>query len=156
MIKGIDGQTVYCRTTEEKILRAWESLEERKISIRDSVRNNSIAYSQHKIAMIYRLWNTNLVERFDDDVYIHIMSNMEERDRYWHPNPYNSWQPRDYIISNTTKSRLNTFLNYYGFSSLEVHSSMKEWCVKYNGEELEVDKWYKLDFASKKLVKVEK
>lgn len=151
MFRGINGQTVYCRTTEEKILKAWEGLEDRKISIRDTVKNHSIAFSQHKVVMIYKLWNTNLIERFDDDIYIHISSNQEEIDRYttgW------NYCRRDYIISNTTKSRLNTFLNYYGFNSLEVHSSMKDWSVKYNGEKLEVDKWYKLDFVNHKLDKV--
>jgi hypothetical protein len=77
---------------------------------------------------------------------------MEERDRYWKPNGFSIWQPREYIISNTTKSRLNTFLDYYGFNTLEVHSSMKEWCVKHNGKELKLDSWYKLDFKTKELV----
>ena len=153
-MKDFEGKNqVWRRATEEKILQNWIDLKEKKVSIRDSVRNLAIAYSNHKIVMVYRLWNTSLVERFDDDIYIHISSNQEEVGRYcsgW------NYTRRDYIISNTTRSRLNAFLNYYGFNSLEVHSSKKEWCVKYNGEELEVDRWYKLDFVSKKLVKVEK
>ena len=144
---------LWCRATEEKILQNWIDLKTRKISVRDSVKNYSIIYTKYKVVMMYKLWNTNLVERFDDDIYIHISSNQEEVDRYC-----SGWNycRKDYIISNTTKSRLNTFLNYYGFNSLEVHSSIKDWSVKYNGEELEVDRWYKLDFVSKKLVKVEK
>ena len=76
---------------------------------------------------------------------------MEEVDRYY--TGYNYYPRREYIISNTTKSRLNAFLNYYGFNSLEVHSSMKDWSVKYNGEKLDVDTWYKLDLNNKRLIK---
>ena len=78
---------------------------------------------------------------------------MDELDRMY----TNGFYPRrDYIISNTTKSRLNVFLYYYGFNSLEVHSSKKEWSVKHNGRELNVDSWYKLDFNSKELIEAEK
>ena len=48
---------------------------------------------------------------------------------------------------------LNTFLDYYGFNALEVHSSKKEWSVKYDGKELELDSWYKLDLKTKELIK---
>lgn len=152
MILGIDEQKVWCRSTEEKILSAWEDMaigKMKKLSIRDSV----VFSEDGKIE--YILWNTTLVKADKDrkNVSIYIASNMEERDRYWQPNPYNTWQPREYIISNTTKSRLNTFLSYYGFNSLEVHSSMKDWSVKYKGEKLEVDTWYKLDLNDKKLIK---
>lgn len=152
MILGLDGQKVYCRSTEEKILQAWENLalgKCKRISVRDS-----IVFKENGI-IDYVLWNTTLVKAGKDrkNVYIYIASNMEERDRYFHPNGFTVWQPKDYIISNTTKSRLNAFLNYYGFNLLEVHSSMKEWSVKYNGEELEVDQWYKLDLENKRLIK---
>ena len=153
MILGIDGQKVWCRSTEEKILGTWEDLaigKMKKLSIRDSV-----VFSEEDGKIKYILWNTTLVKADKDrkNVFIYIASNMEERDRYWQPNLYNMWQPREYIISNTTKSRLNTFLSYYGLNSLEVHSSMKDWSVKYKGEKLEVDTWYKLDLNNKRLVK---
>jgi hypothetical protein len=150
MILGFNGQRVWCRTTEEKILLAMENdyKSHKKISIRDTV------IVRADLSKEYILWNTSLVRTsWKDDVSIYIASNMEERDRYWKPNPYNMWQPRDYIISNTTKSRLNAFLDYYGFNSLEVHSSKKDWSVKHNGKELELDCWYKLDFNTKELVK---
>ena len=62
---------------------------------------------------------------------------------------------KDVIMTQTTKRRLNAFLDYYGFDRLEVHNSMKEFCVKYHGKELKVDSysWYKLDFTTKELVK---
>lgn len=150
-MNNINGNRVWCRNTEEKILQAWESLalgKMKKISIRDSVIFHESDFIE------YILWNTSLVKADRDrkNVYIFIASNMEERDRYWKPNPYSIYQPRDYIISNTTKSRLNAFLDYYGLNSLEVHSSMKDWSVKYNGEKLEVDRWYKLDLKNKKLL----
>ena len=120
----------------------------KKISVRDTV------IVRADLSKEYILWNTSLVRTsWNNNVSIYIASNMEERDRYWKPNPYNMWQPRDYIISNTTKSRLNAFLSYYGVNSLEVHSSKKEWSVKYNGKELELDSWYKLDLKTKELVK---
>lgn len=152
MILGFNGQRVWCRTTEEKILQAWEDLaigKHKRISIRDS-----LVFKENGI-IDYILWNTTLVKADKDrkNVYIYIASNMEERDRYWKPNPYNMWQPRDYIISNTTKSRLNTFLSYYDMDLLEVHSSKKDWSVKHNGKELELDCWYKLDLKTKELVK---
>lgn len=147
---GINGQRVWCRTTEEKILQAWEDLAIghcKKISIRDS-----LAFTENGI-INYVLWNTTLVKADKDrkNVYIYIASNMEERDRYFIPNPYSSWTPRDYIISNTTKSRLNTFLSYYDMGSLEVHSSVKDWSVKHNGKELKIDSWYKLSLKTKEL-----
>ena len=149
---GINGNRVWCRATEEKILQAWEGLSIgkcKRISVRDS-----LALTENGI-INYILWNTTLVKADKDrkNVYIYIASNMEERDRYWKPNPYNMWTPKDYIISNTTKSRLNAFLSYYDFNSLEVHSSKKDWSVKYHGKELELDCWYKLDLETKELVK---
>lgn len=148
MILGLDGQKVYCRSTEEKILHVWEDLaigKMKRVSIRDS-----LVFKENGI-IDYVLWNTTLVKADKDrkNVYIYIASNMEEQDRYYH----NYYPHREYIISNTTKSRLNAFLNYYGFNSLEVHSSMKDWSVKYNGEKLDVDCWYKLDLKNKRLVK---
>ncbi len=148
MILGLDGQKVYCRSTEEKILQTWEDLalgKCKRISVRDS-----LVFKENGI-IDYVLWNTTLVKADKDrkNVYIYIASNMEESDRYYH----NYYPRREYIISNTTKSRLNVFLSYYGFNSLEVHSSMKDWSVKYNGEELDVDCWYKLDLNNKRLIK---
>lgn len=145
---GINGNRVWCRATEEKILQAWEDLalgKCKRISVRDS-----LVFKENGI-IDYVLWNTALVKADRDrkNVYIYIASNMEEQDRY-----YKYYYPRrEFIISNTTKSRLNTFLSYYGFNSLEVHSSKKEWSVKHNGKELELDSWYKLDLKTKELVK---
>ena len=152
MILGFNGQRVWCRATEEKILQAWEDLSIgkcKRISIRDS-----LVFKENGV-IDYILWNTTLVKADKDrkNVYIYIASNMEERDRYWKPNPYTMWTPKDFIISNTTKSRLNAFLSFYGFNFLEVHSSKKDWSVKHNGKELELDCWYKLDFNTKELVK---
>ncbi len=149
---GINGNRVWCRATEEKILQTWENLSIgkcKRISVRDS-----LVFKEYGI-INYILWNTTLVKADKDrkNVSIYIASNMEERDRYLKPNGFSIWQPRGYIISNTTKSRLNVFLSYYGFNSLEVHSSKKEWSVKYNGKELELDSWYKLDLKTKELVK---
>lgn len=151
-MKGIDGNTVWCNATCDKILEAWENLslgKSKKISIRDYVK----CYLDN--TKEYTLWNTKLVRADSTGKYveIYIASNMEERDRYWKPNGFSVWTPREYIISNTTKGRLNAFLDYYGFNSLEVHSGQKEWCVKHNGRELKVDCWYKLDFNTKELVK---
>ena len=149
-MKDVNGKTIYLRTTEEKILTAWVNKQKRKISVRDVVKVGTI--HTYEDTLIYRLWNTNLVEKIGDSVYIYIASNQEELDRYC-----NGWNycRRDYIISNTTKSRLNAFLNYYGFNRLEVHSSKKLFGVWHNGKKLENDSWYELDFTSRELVKVE-
>ena len=147
---GINGNRVWCRTTEEKILLAMENdyKSHKKISIRDTV------IVKGDLSKEYILWNTPLVRTsWKNNVSIYIASNQEEIDRYYHPSPFSTWERREYIISNTTKSRLNAFLSYYGFNSLEVHSSKKEWSVKHNGKELDLDCWYKLDFKTKELVK---
>ena len=144
-MENINGGRLWCRATEEKILMTWLKGTSKKISMRDSV----LCYSETR--KVYRLWNTDLISTDGKDIFIYIASNMEERDRYFKPNGFSTWQPKEYIISNTTKSRLNAFLNYYGLDSLEVHSTIKDWSVKYNGELLVVDCWYKLDFENKKL-----
>lgn len=145
-MNNINGKRLWCRDTEEKIIQAFLNGVSKKISIRDRIENKSDSVFSKTD---YILWNTTLVKKFEDDIYIHITSNIDEQDRYYR----NYYPRREYIISNTTKSRLNAFLNYYGFNSLEVHSSKKEWSVKYNGKELELDSWYKLDFSTKELVK---
>lgn len=149
MIETKKPSEVWGNKTCEKILEAWELSKKtvKKVSIRDKV--TIYLDGLH----VYTLWNTDLVRsHYGDYVEIYIASNMEERDRYWQPNGFSVWQPREYIISNTTKSRLNAFLDYYGFNSLEVHSSMKDWSVKYRGKELKVDTWYRLDFTTKELI----
>lgn len=142
------GDRLYCRDTEEKIIKAFCNGVSKKISIRDRIENKSDSVFKKTE---YILWNTTLVKEFEDNIFIYIASNMEEIDRYY--KGYNYYPRREYIISNTTKSRLNAFLNYYGLDSLEVHSSKKDWSVKYNGEKLEVDSWYKLDLDNKRLIK---
>ena len=144
---GINNQRVWCRSTEEKIIEAFIDGVSKKISIRDSINKRLNDYRR-----VYRLWNTDLVSTDGENVYIYIATNQEEIDRYYHPSPFSTWQRREYIISNTTKSRLNAFLSYYGLDSLEVHSSMKDWSVKYHGKELKLDTWYKLDLKTKELV----
>jgi len=148
MILGYNNQRVWCRSTEERILEAFCNGVSKKISIRDRIENKSDSVFNKTE---YILWNTTLVKKFENDIYIYIASNMEEQDRYY--TGYNYYPRREYIISNTTKSRLNAFLSYYGFNSLEVHSSMKDWSVRYDGEKLDVDSWYKLDLDNKRLIK---
>ena len=149
-MNNVYGNKIYLRSTEEKILETWENLalgKMKRISVRDSV-----IFKENGI-IEYILWNTTLVKADRDrkNVYIYIASNMEEQHRYY--SGYNYYPRREYIISNTTKSRLNVFLDYYGFNGLEVHSSMKDWSVKHNGEKLEIDTWYKLDLNNKRLIK---
>ena len=101
---------------------------------------------------LYTLWNTDLVsENLETgEVKINITGNDDMVDLY-----YRYGRIKDVIMTQTTKKRLNAFLDYYGFDSLEVHNSMKEFCVKYHGKELKVssDSWYKLDFTTKELLK---
>lgn len=145
IISNITEKRVWCRTTEEKILQAWMKGRKAKISKRDVV----VCGDSGKI---YKLWNTELVsENLETkEVKINISGNSDMDYQY-----YRYGRNKDVIMTQTTKSRLNAFLDYYGFGSLEVHNSMKEFCVKYHGKELEVssDSWYKLDFTTKELVK---
>jgi hypothetical protein len=70
---GINGNRVWCRTTEEKILQSWEDLSIgkcKRISIRDS-----LVFKENGI-IDYVLWNTTLVKADKDrkNVYIYIAS----------------------------------------------------------------------------------
>ena len=145
IISNITGKRVWCRATEEKILTAWSEGKSAKISKRDCV--NAVDAEK-----IYTLWNTDLVsENLETgEVKINITGNDDMIDLY-----YSHGRTKDVIMTQTTKNRLNTFLDYYGFDSLEVHNSVKEFCVKYHGKELKVssDSWYKLDFTTKELLK---
>ena len=144
-ISSITGKRVCCRETEEKILTAWSENKSAKISKRDCVNTGDAE-------KIYTLWNTDLVcENLETgEVKINITGNDDMVDLY-----YRQGRIKDVIMTQTTKRRLNAFLDYYGFDSLEVHNSMKEVCVKYHGKELKVDtySWYRLDFTTKELVK---
>ena len=145
IISNITGKRVYCNTTEEKILTSWSENKSAKISKRDIVNIGDAG-------KIYTLWNTDLVsENLETgEVKINITGNDDMVDLY-----YRQGRIKDVIMTQTTKRRLNAFLDYYGFDRLEVHNSMKEFCVKYHGKELKVDSysWYKLDFTTKELVK---
>ena len=134
---------IYCSAVVNKILTTWSENKSIKISKRDSV----IVEPEEKI---YRLWNTNLVsENLETgEVKINITDNDDMSDIYFRYGRRN-----DAIMTQTTKNRLNAFLDYYGFDRLEVHNSQKEFCVKYHGKALKVssDSWYKLDFDTKEL-----
>lgn len=139
------NEKIYCRTVVNKILTAWSENKSLKISQRDSV----IVEPDEKM---YKLWNTNLVsENLETrEVKINITGNDDMSDVYFRYGRRN-----DVIMTQTTKNRLNAFLDYYGFDRLEVHNSQKEFCVKYHDKELKVssDSWYKLDFDTKELIK---
>ena len=139
------NEKIYCRTVVNKILTTWSENKSLKISQRDCV----IVGSAEKI---YKLWNTNLVsENLETrEVKINITRNDDMSDRYFRYGRRN-----DVIMTQTTRNRLNAFLDYYGFDRLEVHNSQKEFCVKYHGKALKVssDSWYKLDFDTKELIK---
>ena len=145
MVSIITGKRVLCNTTEEKILTAWSENKSAKISKRDCVNAGDTE-------KLYTLWNTDLVsENLETgEVKINITGNDDMVDIY-----YRQGRMNDVIMTQTTKRRLNAFLDYYGFDSLEAHNSRKEVCVKYHGKELKVDSysWYKLDFTNKELVK---
>ena len=145
IISNFTGKRVWCRATEEKILTAWSENKSAKISKRDCVNAGDAE-------KLYTLWNTDLVcENLETgEVKINITGNDDMVDLYYHQG-----RIKDVIMTQTTKSRLNAFLSYYGFDSLEVHNSIKEVCVKFHGKELKVDSdsWYRLDFTAKELVK---
>ncbi len=139
------NEKFYCRAVVGKILTTWSENKSMKSSQRDSV----IVEPAEKI---YKLWNTNLVsENLETgEVKINITGNDDMSDIY-----FQYGRSNDVIMTQTTRNRLNAFLDYYGFDRLEVHNSQKEFCVKYHGKELKVssDSWYKLDFDTKELIK---
>ena len=137
-------EKIYCSAVVNKILTTWSENKSIKISQRDCV----IVGPAEKI---YKLWNTNLVsENLETrEVKINITGNDDMSDIYFRYDRRN-----DVIMTQTTKNRLNAFLDYYGFDRLEVHNSLKEFCVKHHGKALKVssDSWYKLDFDTKELI----
>ena len=119
---------------------------EKKLSVRDKV------FIRLDGSASYTLWNTELVRRLTDGrIWIYITDNNDMDQAY-----YNGYGRRkDVAMTQTTKNRLNAFLNYYGFDFLEVHSSKKLFGVWYKGKELENNTWYELDKATKELVKID-
>lgn len=147
-MKDINGNTLYLRKAEENVLNAFlnGNRGERKVTVRDTVviRLDSSAY--------YRLWNTKLVERSTDgSIRVYITDNSDMDYVYYR----NYGRRRDPAMTQTTKGRLDAFLRYYGFNTLEVHSSKKLFGVWHNGKELENNTWYELDFTSRELVKID-
>ena len=143
----IKGKTIYMRKAEENVLNAFISSKksDRQLTIRDHVcvRMDNSAY--------YKLWNTELVRRLTDGrVWIYITDNSDMDFQYYR----NYDRPHEVAMTQTTRARLDAFLNYYGFNRLEVHSSKKLFGVWHNGKKLENDSWYELDFTSRELVKV--
>lgn len=130
---------------ETKILNYWTSgNSDKSFNIRDKIVIHSDGTKE------YLLWDTPLVRLSSTgELFINISSEHGQDHEY-----YIYCRPRETIITNTTKRRINAFLSYYGFNSLEAHSSIKEWCVKYNGNKLKTDKWYKLDMISKILIEI--
>lgn len=145
----INGKTLYCRDADENVVNVFigSKKADRKLSVRDHVivrADNSASYT---------LWNTELVRRLTDGrIWIYITDN-SDMDNVYYKGFYG--RLKDVAMTQTTKNRLNCFLQYYGFNSLEVHSSKKLFGVWHNGKELENNTWYGLDFASHELVKVE-
>ena len=144
----INGKTLYCRKADENVVNVFTGSKktERQISVRDYV------VIRADTSASYRLWNTELVKRLTDGrIRVYITSNHDKDEKY-----YGHWgRRRDPAMTQTTKNRLNAFLDYYGFNALEVHSNKKLFGVWHNGKELEDNSWYELDFMSKELVKVE-
>ena len=146
-MNSINGKNFYCRVIEERILTRWQDgmKQDSELSVRDKV---AVSIDGTKT---YRLWNTDLVRCSPSgDVYINVTGNSDMEDNYYR------WyrRPEEVIMTRTTKNRLNAFLHYYGFDSLKVRSRKKDWSIKYNGEKLEVDNWYKLDLENNRLLKV--
>ena len=145
----INGKTLYCRDAEENVISVFigSKKTDRKLSVRDRVivrADNSASYT---------LWNTELVRRLTDGrIWIYITDNSDMDYVFYH-----GWhgRPKAVAMTQTTKNRLNCFLQYYGFNPLEVHSSKKLFGVWHNGRELENDSWYELDFTSHELVKID-
>lgn len=144
-MNSINGKRFYCSTIEERILTRWQDdiKQDSKLSVRDKV---AVSIDGTKT---YRLWNTDLVRcSTSGDVYINVTGNSDMDGNY-----YRYGREKEVIMTKTTKNRLNAFLNYYGFDSLKVRSGRKDWSIKYNGEKLEVDNWYKLNFENNRLLK---
>ena len=147
---NINGKTLYGRDADTKVVDAFingkYTRREKHVSKRDTV------FVHMDGAKRYSLWNTTLVRKLTDGrIWIYITDNSDMDDVY-----YGNWGRRkDVAMTQTTKNRLNAFLDYYGFNSLEVHSSQKLFGVWYNGQELENNTWYELDMGKKELVKLD-
>ena len=144
----INGKTLYVRGADENVVNVFISSKkcDRKLSVRDRV----IVHMDNSAE--YILWNTTLVRRLTDGTIWIYITDCNDMDQAY----YGMYGRRkDVAMTQTTKNRLGCFLQYYGFNSLEVHSSKKLFGVWHNGNELENNTWYELDFTSHELVKVE-
>ena len=142
-----NGKTLYCREAEEKVLRAflsWQT-DDVKLTVRDrvAIHMDGTAY--------YYLWGTELVHRDvygDISIYITDESGMDYK--FYGP----GGRRKKVAMTETTKNRLNVFLQYYGFNKLEVHSMKKLFGVWHNGMELKNNTWYVLDRETKNLIEL--
>ena len=147
---NINGNTMYCRDADIKVVDAFingkYTSREKYVSKRDTV------FIHMDGAKRYSLWNTTLVRKLTDGrIWIYITDNSDMDYVYYH----NYGRRQDPAMTQTTRNRLNAFLNYYGFEGLEVHSSKKLFGVWHNGRELENNTRYELDMDKKELVKLD-
>ena len=143
----INGKEIYCRDVDAKVLMAFITCEtsDRKISVRDHVKIRMDGSAS------YKLWNTELVRRnTDGSIWVYITDNSDMENVYYGVRG----RARPVAMTQTTKNRLDAFLGYYGFDSLEVHSSKKVFGVWHKGIELKNNTWYLLDKESKNLVEI--
>ena len=143
----INGKKVYCREADARVLTAFIAGEksDKKVSVRDhvTIRLDSSAS--------YKLWDTELVRRnVDGSVWIYITDNSDMEHVYYGIRG----RRRPVAITQTTKNRLDTFLEYYGLNKLEAHSSKKIFGVWHNGVELKNNTWYLIDTENKNLVEI--
>ena len=149
MTREINGKPLYIKDIDYRVLdvfingqyTGWAD----KVTKRDKVLINQDG------SRCFKLWDTELVRKqTDGKILIYITSEHGKDCEYYH------YRGREKVpaMTQTTRSRLDAFLSYYGFSRLEVHSSKKLFGVWHNGKELEDNSWYELDFTSHELVKV--
>ena len=119
------------RTIEKKIIKAIETNKACKLSSRDQIKKGSlrVLYCLHGIPLF-----AESPYPFSEKRAINLSSK----------------GACDSLISATTKSRLNAFLEFYNMPKIR----QKNFELFFDGEKLKVGNWYWLDCTNKKLIKM--
>ena len=147
-MKGIYGNTMYARDSDINCVMAFA---EGKTGTRHLTKRDTVTIREDG-SRSYTLWNTELVRQTEPGkVFVYITDN-SDMDNVYYKGYYG--RLKDVAMTQTTKMRLNCFLDYFGFDPLEVHSSQKLFGVWHKGKKLKNNKWYALDFEGKELKEV--
>lgn len=128
------------KTIEEKIIKVFFSGDKKEYNL--SVRDKVIVRLDGSAS--YYLWNTEIVQMDSiGNIFLFPSSSTSEDYQYYRYGRDN-YPP----ISNTTRSRLNAFLDHLHFDRFY----QKNWELYFGNNKIKVDTWYAIDKKNKIIV----